>query len=90
MRMLLVPVPRGTDDRLNIVILRLPAEDGLRLFRGRDELRRVARTSCRHLALNRLADYLFRRVDDLLDGEADAVAEVEDVVLAAVHQIFGS
>ena len=32
MRMLLVPVPGGTDDRLNIVILRLPAKHRLCLF----------------------------------------------------------
>lgn len=83
-----MPVPRGTDDRLNIVILRLPAEDGLRLFRGRDELRRVARTASCHLALDGLPDDLFRRRDDLLNREADAVAEVEHVILAAVHQIF--
>ena len=81
-------VPRGTDDRLNIVILRFPTENRLCLIRGRDELRRVARTPCRHFALDGLPDDLLRRVDDLLNREADAVSEVEDVVLAAVHQIF--
>lgn len=88
MRMLLVPVPGRTDDRLNIVILRLPAKHRLGLFAGRDELRRVACTSCRHLALDGLPDDLFRRVDDLLHGKSNAVAEVEHVVLAAVHQVF--
>ncbi len=88
MRMLLVPVPGRTDDRLNIVVLRLPAKHGLCLFRGRDELRWVSRAALRHFALNWLADDLLRGVDDLLNREADAVAEVEHVVLAAVHQIF--
>ena len=86
--MLLMPRPCRADDLLDIRVARLPAEDFLCLLARRDELGRVAGAACAHLDLDVLARGLFRGLDHLFDREALAVAEVEDVALAAPPQVL--
>src|SRR5699024_9896116 len=86
----LVPVPGGGDDGVQVVILRLPAQHGLGLLRGGDELGGVASPAGRDLSGDGVSGDGPGHLDDLVDGEAHAVAQVEDVVVSTLHQVVQS
>ena len=82
-----MPVPGGLDDGPQVRVLRIPSEDRSGLLRGRHELRRVAGSARALVGGDRVAGHVSRHVNDFLDREADTVAEVEDVVLAAPQEV---
>ena len=86
--MLLLPFPCHRNDFFHLGEVRLPAEDAAYLVAGSDELRRVACTACADFCRDLLARRLLCGGDHFLDREALSVAEVEDVALAALPQVF--
>ena len=82
-----VPFPCGFDDDRQTVKFRFPTENGFRLIRGRDQHSRIACPAAFVNDLDVFAGNLFCRFDDLIDREPDAVAEIEDIALAAIHKI---
>ena len=82
-----MPLPGRRDYDLDIGILRIPAQDLACLGARGDELCRVARTALAHFHLDILARGLFGRFDHFLDGKALAVAEIENIAVAAPAQV---
>jgi hypothetical protein len=73
---LLVPDPGGADDVVDLGILRVPAKFGDGFFTGGDEECGVAGAAGADLDRDGVAGDAADGVDDLLDGESSAVAEV--------------
>jgi len=72
-----MPIPRMLDDRPQVRIPRVPAEDRLGLVRAGHEAGGIAGAPGRHGDGNRVAGHRPARLDDLLDGKTGAGAEVE-------------
>ena len=87
MWMALVPCPGRSHDGVQVVVLRLPSQHPDGLLRGGDQLGRVARAARGNLGGNRVSGDRSGHVHHLFDGEADAVAQIKDVVLPALHQV---
>ena len=75
-------VPGVADDPGEVGVLRRPAQLGADAVARGDQLRGVAGPPRTDDDRHRVPGHLARRVDDLLHGEAGAVAEVVDAVLA--------
>ena len=86
--MFLMPVPGCTDNLLYIRIAGIPAQNLSGLFARSNELCGVACAAGTHFHLDVFARSFLCRFNHFLNGEALTIAEVEDIAVAALAQVF--
>ncbi len=85
-----MPLPCGGNYAFEAVVFRNPAELAPYLFAGCDKRWRIASTAGLNLAFYRKTRDLLRHIDNLLDAETVAVAEIVICGFAAAFQIVES
>ena len=82
-----MPFPGRAYYCFELPVLRAPSQHGLGLFGGGDKLGGVTRAAGLHLCRDLAPGHTSADFYDLLYGEADTVAEIENIAFPALHEI---
>ena len=83
-----MPVPGRANNLLHIGVAGIPTQNFSSFFTGRDKLCRVTSAAGTHFHLDVLARGFFSGFNHFLYGEALTIAQVKDIAVAALAQIF--
>ena len=75
----LMPIPSMGNDRVDVRILWLPAEDLTRFIATTDQGSWIAGASGAEFDRDVFSSYLFSSIDDFLDRKAIAITEIENL-----------